>query len=162
MANYWEDQEKYLLLGIDDDLYECLHYNPQTFDIDNIKQVLAVHEGKNDGDDWRWVVALKNGKFAFLQGGCDYTGWDCQSWATSDIYDNPEEAAKGALGDVPITIDNGPGNAGLGHLINLFNGNYDHNFEDVYKSLLDQINNKKKSTWKEQTRKDFQDLPRIY
>ena len=68
--------------GIDYDLMACLEYNPQPFTVGDIKRVVAVWEGENDVDDWRWVlrirgkVAKERGKFVFLQGGCDYTGWD--------------------------------------------------------------------------------------
>lgn len=35
--------------------------------------------GENDGHDWHWIVSLDGGAFAYVTGGCDYTGWDCQS-----------------------------------------------------------------------------------
>ena len=43
-----------------------------------------------DGDDLAAVVRLKSGGYAALEGGCDYTGWDCQSsldvtrWKTAE------------------------------------------------------------------------------
>ncbi len=61
---------------IDYDLRACLEYNPQTFGVDEIQKIHAVWEGENDSDSWRWVLQLKDGRFAFLQGWCDYTGWD--------------------------------------------------------------------------------------
>lgn len=61
----------------DYDLVAALEYNPQAhFGINDIEEVLAVYEGQNDGEEWRWILALKNGKFAYAIGGCDYTGWD--------------------------------------------------------------------------------------
>ena len=78
--------------GIDYDLKACLQYNPQSFTVDEIENVLAVWEGENDGDDWRWILSMKNGKYMFLQGGCDYTGWDCESDAWSIETETPEEA----------------------------------------------------------------------
>ena len=64
--------------GIDGDLVACLENNPQPFDLADIKMVLAVWEGMNDEEDWRWVLSVDNHEkpFVFLQGGCDYTGWD--------------------------------------------------------------------------------------
>jgi hypothetical protein len=80
MTYYYDNESEYNARGIDYDLCDCLNYNEQPFTIENIECVLAVHEGENDGDDWRWIIELKepvNGnQFAFLQGGCDYTGWD--------------------------------------------------------------------------------------
>src|SRR6185503_6561645 len=63
--------------GIDYDLEGCLEYNPQSFIVDDIKKVLAVIEGENDGSDWHWVLLLNDNRYIYLRGGCDYTGWDC-------------------------------------------------------------------------------------
>ena len=37
-------------------------------------------EGENDGDSWIAILAFKEGlpMYGILEGGCDYTGWDCQ------------------------------------------------------------------------------------
>lgn len=71
-------------MEMDYDLTACLEYNPQEgYTVDDIAEVLAVWEGQNDGDFWRWILRLNDGRFVFLDGGCDYTGWDCQSEATS-------------------------------------------------------------------------------
>lgn len=140
--------------GLDYDLCACLEYNPQSFTAEDIAHVLAVWEGENDGDDWRWVIALNDGRFAFLQGGCDYTGWDCQSWATSVFDDTPEAAAKRALGDVSVE-DSHPSDAGMGHMLNILSGNYMENAQEVYKSLMDQLSSEKVKTWRERMDKDM-------
>ena len=41
----------------------------------DIKHVISMAYGENDGDDWILVVQLWDGRFAFLEAGCDYTGW---------------------------------------------------------------------------------------
>lgn len=55
----------------------------------DIKNVVAMDPGENDGPEWLAVFELHNGNFLFLQAGCDYTGWDCQSggdsWVASDL-----------------------------------------------------------------------------
>lgn len=80
-------------MSFDYDLEACLIHNPQPgFTADDIDAVLAVWEGQNDGDAWRWVLALKGGRYAVLRGWCDYTGWDCQSGAQSWIADDPFKA----------------------------------------------------------------------
>ncbi len=119
------------MADLDYDLDACLRYNPQD-DItpDAIEHVLAVWEGENDGDDWRWIVALTDGRFAFIQGGCDYTGWDCSSSAMSDITNTAEAAAACAKSD---------------HF-----PNYRENAEEVFDDLMSQIATRKKETWREQ------------
>ncbi len=71
--------------GIDWNLAECLDYNPQGFTIEQVARVAAVIEGEHEGPDWHWVLELKGGQWAYLVGGCDYTGWDCQSGAWSKV-----------------------------------------------------------------------------
>lgn len=79
-------------VGLEYELLTCLAYNGQEFEIDDIVKVLAISEGARDGDAWGWLLQLTDGRIAYLQGGCDYTGWDCQSWADAWFYSTPEEA----------------------------------------------------------------------
>jgi hypothetical protein len=74
--NYYDlSEERQDALGYD--YMACLEYNPQTeITVETTDRILAVWEGENDGDDWRWVVRRTDGKFVYVQGGCDYTGWD--------------------------------------------------------------------------------------
>lgn len=82
----------------DSDLETCLEYNTQDFAFEDIKDVLAVVEGANDEANWHWILELKKefngGMFAYLEGGCDYTGWDCQSSASSVFGTNPLDLIK--------------------------------------------------------------------
>ena len=80
-----DDKEKLRLdqAGLDYDLMACLEYNDVSITLFDIENVIAVWEGQNDGDSWRWIIKVspecskKNGgRFAFIEGGCDYTGWD--------------------------------------------------------------------------------------
>ena len=97
--NYYDDRSAYEARGIDWDLVACLQYNAQDgFTVADIAKVLAVVEGENDGADWRWVLRLNDGRFVFLQGGCDYTGWDCQSSADRVERAGGDHAADGADG----------------------------------------------------------------
>jgi hypothetical protein len=173
MTNYWdlsnEEQAKIDALGIDYSLRACLEYNPQNFTIFDIDKVMAVWEGENDRDDWRWVIRVKKdcsktngGRYVFLQGGCDYTGWDCQSWATSQFTKTALKAAHLALGDVQVG-ESHPYQAGLGHMLNILGGTYDENFQKVYDSLVEQIKSSKKKTWRENKDEELntKDLPKI-
>lgn len=146
---YYDNEESYKAREMDYDLGACLEYNAQSFSDSDIKEVLAVWEGEHDGDDWRWILALNDGRYVFLQGGCDYTGWDCQSWATSVFENDPITAAKHALGDVPISQGNQPYQAGTGHMLNMLGGDYMKNANEVMESLLKQIERGKNKTWRE-------------
>lgn len=114
------------MLNYDYDLKSAIHYNQlDNFNKDDILNVLAVWEGQNDGDSWRWIVELNNGKFAYLIGWCDYTGWDCQSGLDDLLADSAEQAA-----------------------------NFEENFT-VRDDLLSQLVNGKIETWVEQTNKEL-------
>lgn len=80
---------------LDYDLLSCFQYawdRPESVQ-DEIERVLAKWEGAHDTDDWIWILALRNNKYAYLQAGCDYTGWDCRSWINRfEFCDSPEEA----------------------------------------------------------------------
>lgn len=144
--------------GIDYDLAACLEYNPQgAFVVEDIQKVLAVYEGKNDEEDWRWVLRLKDGRYVFLQGGCDYTGWDCQSWATHGFAETPEEAAAQTIdgNSLPLIDGQSPANAGLGHMIGLLAGTYMNKADEVYASLMKQITDGKDQTWREKKDDEF-------
>jgi hypothetical protein len=44
-----------------------------------IQALVMVVQGERDRTDWTWLVLI-NGTWWAATGGCDYTGWDCQSW----------------------------------------------------------------------------------
>ena len=147
--NYFENQKAFEEKGVDYDLSACLEYNPQSFTVLDIEKVLAVWEGERDEEDWRWVIKVnkqcadKNGgRFVFLQGGCDYTGWDCQSSADSKFAKTANQAAKFSTSGMR------------------WNNEKD---EEVYKSLANQLKSKKSKTWRED--KDVElntkDIPKI-
>lgn len=161
--SYYDNEEEFDSRKIDYDLVACLEYNDQkNFSVHDIEKVLAVHEGENDGEDWHWILELKNGKFVYLRGGCDYTGWDCQSWASSQICDSVEDCLN-ILKDLslPVTEKNTPANAGMGHMIRLLFGDYTAKDNEIYLELEEQLKTKKKLTWREETKNDFPDLPKI-
>lgn len=144
-----EKQAEFEAAGIDYDLSACLEYNSQSFDITDIEKVLAVWEGERDEEDWRWVIkvtkqcAEKNGgRFVFLQGGCDYTGWDCQSSADSKFAKTAKQAAEFAKSDMRWQTDKDG---------------------EVYKSLIEQLQSKKSKTWREakDVELGIKDLPKI-
>ena len=61
------------------------------FELDDIKDILAVIAGENDEYNWYWVVELNNGRFALIDAWCGYTGWDVTSGVTIKLGNTPEE-----------------------------------------------------------------------
>lgn len=43
---------------------------------EEVKQIIASVDGERDSDPWQAIVRLWDGRFAYLEAGCDYTGWD--------------------------------------------------------------------------------------
>ena len=70
---------------LDPDLQQAMTYNPQSFTQNDIAEVVGIAEGERDEAPWHWLVSLKDGRWAYMVGGCDYSGWDCQSWLESYI-----------------------------------------------------------------------------
>jgi len=79
-----------------DDLWYAIENNGlSNFKEDDIIDIVAEVPGENDEFSWWWVLELQNGKFALLEGWCDYTGWDCQSGLSENgIFDNAILAAE--------------------------------------------------------------------
>lgn len=46
-----------------------------TFDRDDVEFTFGMLNGENNGPQWIGVFHLKDGRFAVLRAGCDYTGW---------------------------------------------------------------------------------------
>ena len=59
------------------------------FTREDVAEILAIADGENDGPNWIGLFKLKDGRYAYLTAGCDYTGWDCQSggnaWVDTDL-----------------------------------------------------------------------------
>lgn len=76
-----------------DDIKYAFGNNGLTNRLKDIDVIVAEVCGQNDDDDWYWILQLKDGSFAWAVGGCDYTGWDCQSSCDlKDGFSTPQEA----------------------------------------------------------------------
>ncbi len=64
------------------------------FDWPDIKRVVKSDAGGNDDVDWLAVFELRDGRFAFLHAGCDYTGWGCQEWGDSEIHETLDDLVR--------------------------------------------------------------------
>lgn len=60
----------------DYDLAAALEHNELAEYQDQIDYIRLVLEGENDGADWHWICAARDGSWLYIHGGCDYTGWD--------------------------------------------------------------------------------------
>lgn len=69
------------------------------FTIRDVAEVKAYANGHNDEDNWIGVFLLKDGRWAWLTAGCDYTGWDCQASGESHICDTLPELILGFVGE---------------------------------------------------------------
>lgn len=43
--------------------------------------ILAKIDGENDEKAWHWLCRLKDGRFAYMCGFCDFTGWELSVYA---------------------------------------------------------------------------------
>jgi hypothetical protein len=55
------------------------------FTREDVDQVIACANGKNDGDAWVGVFELRDGRYAMVRASCDYTGWDCRRWGNCEV-----------------------------------------------------------------------------
>lgn len=76
MTDLYTLTDEFIDKGIDWNLLACLRENEQPFAITEVKKVLSVYEGENDEAYWRWIIELDDERFVYLNGWCDYSGWD--------------------------------------------------------------------------------------
>lgn len=58
----------------------------------DIAEIIAVAQGERDSEEWLGLFILKDGRYLVANGGCDYTGWDCQASNTLVVARDREEA----------------------------------------------------------------------
>lgn len=76
-----------------DDIQYAFGNNGLSEKLKEIESIVAEVAGANDEDEWYWILKMKSGLFCWASGGCDYTGWDCQSHADiSKEFSTAEEA----------------------------------------------------------------------
>lgn len=74
----------------DSNLYWALDHNYPKF-ARSVESVILEIRGENDFAPWYWIVKMRDGSFAYMQGECDYTGWSCQSGMDIHFADTIEE-----------------------------------------------------------------------
>ena len=57
------------------DVSKGIEQPAEPFDREDVGKVYGMIDGEGDEADWIGVFLLKDGRFACLRAGCDYTGW---------------------------------------------------------------------------------------
>ncbi len=73
-----KEMEKAKMIELSGNLRDACYHN--CINHDDILEELYEITGENDGASWHWIVRTEKG-YAYIEGGCDYTGWDCHSHA---------------------------------------------------------------------------------
>lgn len=63
----------------------------------DVETIIAKDDGANDGPEWIGVFKLRDGRFACLRAGCDYTGWDCQCGGNSQVASSQKDIIRFGL-----------------------------------------------------------------
>lgn len=66
---------------------------------EDVAEILAIREGENDGPNWLLFAKLNDGRYFFLDAGCDYTGWDCQAGGTSYVTKTAADMIRWGMGE---------------------------------------------------------------
>jgi hypothetical protein len=70
----------------------------------DVAQILALVNGEHDGESWRGVFRLKDGRYLHAEGGCCYTGWDCQGGAVHIVANTLDELHRYGITNTERTI----------------------------------------------------------
>jgi hypothetical protein len=62
-----------------------------------VVEIIAAVNGENDESDWVGLFLLNDGRYLVAEGGCDYTGWDCQANNSLCVAGSLEDAIKYGL-----------------------------------------------------------------
>lgn len=72
---------------------------PKGFQRKDVTRVVTWRDGENDGPPWLGIFALADGRYAFVDAGCDYTGWDCQASGRAVVSHDLEHLIQYGLTD---------------------------------------------------------------
>lgn len=71
----------------------------EPFDREDVEEIIAISDGERDSENWLGVFKLKDGRFAMIDAGCDYTGWGCREWGTAEVCGTLHEMVRWGLSD---------------------------------------------------------------
>jgi len=78
--------------GHDLDLECCLEFNDVDVDQAEVSRVLARVPGRWNGENFHWLLELRQGRYCYLVGWCDSNGWEGDSLAQAWFANTPYEA----------------------------------------------------------------------
>lgn len=92
--SYWDNEIECAERRIDSDLPYAIQatLDLKGFQLEDVAYVLATITGENDGPSWHWIISMKDHTYAYVTGGCDYTGWGCQDWGDVSLFPTLREA----------------------------------------------------------------------
>lgn len=71
----------------------------EPFDREDVAEIIAISDGEKDSENWLGVFRLKDGRYAMIDAGCDYTGWGCREWGTAEVCRTLNEMIRYGLSD---------------------------------------------------------------
>ena len=51
----------------------------------SIDAIMSTIAGEPEGENWHWLVLLSSGRFAYITGGCDCTGCNCEAFEADSL-----------------------------------------------------------------------------
>lgn len=74
-------------------------WKPKAYKRSDVAEIIAIEDGDRDGPQWIGVFKMRDGRYLFVEAGCDYTGWDCQSGGTGWMSPTLEECVWHGMND---------------------------------------------------------------
>jgi len=65
---------------------------------EDVEEIKHISLGENDERSWLIVGQVKDGRWFYLEAGCDYTGWDCQASGRCFVTESYEDLIRWAIG----------------------------------------------------------------
>lgn len=75
----------------DYDYAELMEYGPP---VEDVAEVVRTYDGCPDEENWLVVLKMKDGRWCFVEAGCDYTGWDCRAGGNHYFASSEEELVR--------------------------------------------------------------------
>ncbi|HYE07683.1 MAG TPA: hypothetical protein VEL07_19345 [Planctomycetota bacterium] len=63
----------------------------------DVAEIAGMVDGENDEAPWIIYGRLNDGRWFFLEAGCDYTGWDCQAGGSAVVADDRDTIVRMAI-----------------------------------------------------------------
>ena len=88
MLNNYNWEEAFMQCSPPNPVMGDSNVSASEFSINDVKNIIAISPGENDGAEWIGLFVLEDGRYVFVSAGCDYTGWDCQASGQGIVSDD--------------------------------------------------------------------------